>query len=518
MACRSERLGRQLKSAALVVCGVFAAVGCKPNALSKTPDPAPSTLPAQSQGAAGQSSVAAAAAAPGSPAAPTFSEIYRDLIMAKGCLVGACHGGPAGGLSMRSEELAYANLVGVSAMGRSSLGSHAPNCADSGLKRVVPGNPDASLLVKKIEHTQPCGAAMPAESVTIPGELSLRVRAWIAAGALNPNGASAPPPSMPTRDTSEPDAGIELPDSGATPSMQRPPDAAIEPTGGANAPAFALCTGCPNDVRDASDTQLRVHHVHLNVRDARQAIDFYVKFFGAKPVRINGQADALWAEPLLFLLHEVTYPLPDSLQVGFEHVGMGTADPAAWFDMARQQGIQADPRNGAPETPTTIPTLGDTSRFVDPSGNSFTFIYVQGPNHERIEVWSGLAKFRHAHFMTPDVATSVDWYAQLLGVPTVFTADVAALAGTNAVELDGVQLNFLSPLEAETFVETDMQPVGHIALSVPNLDAMFAKAKQGKIQIVSEPALTPEGFRSFFVRAPEKVLLEFVEAGPVRVP
>src|SRR5690348_8886757 len=62
----------------------------------------------------------------------------------------------------------------------------------------------------------------------------------------------------------------------------------------------------------------RVHHVHLNVHDSAEAIAFYEKYFGAKPVRLNGAATALWVEPILLLLDEVDTEFPDTLRVGFE--------------------------------------------------------------------------------------------------------------------------------------------------------------------------------------------------------
>jgi catechol 2,3-dioxygenase-like lactoylglutathione lyase family enzyme len=67
----------------------------------------------------------------------------------------------------------------------------------------------------------------------------------------------------------------------------------------------------------------------------------------------------------------------------------------------------------------------------------------------------------------------------------------------------------------ETFVPTDDRPVGHLALAVTDLAPMRARADTLGLDMVAEPALAPEGFRSFFVRAPDRVLLEIVGAGPL---
>jgi catechol 2,3-dioxygenase-like lactoylglutathione lyase family enzyme len=281
----------------------------------------------------------------------------------------------------------------------------------------------------------------------------------------------------------------------------------------------SLCSGCPSDVRDPNDTSLRVHHIHLNVKDAKVSARFYEKHFGAKPVQLNGVAAALWAEPLLFLLEEGDFTPSEELRVGFEHVGMGVKDPQAWFDAASKEGIMVDPRNGAPNMPVSFPIMPGTVPNLDPGVDAFAFVYVRGPNSERIEVWSGLSKFRHAHFMTPDIDGTVAWYEQLLGVPPLMPkSDPTSIIPTNGISLDGVQLNFLAPAAPVDFTKTDGQALDHIAFSVPDLDSMFEHVKALGVPVVSEPGPTPLGFRSFFVRAPQEVLLEFVAAGPVSVP
>ena len=113
---------------------------------------------------------------------PGWSAVYREVIVANGCASGQCHSSPnAGGLSLLSQTTAYTSLVGVAAMGRSQSGA---SCADSGLLRVSPRDPDRSLLVQKLEHTQACGAPMPPAG-TLPAAQLQRGRAWIAGGAAN---------------------------------------------------------------------------------------------------------------------------------------------------------------------------------------------------------------------------------------------------------------------------------------------------------------------------------------------
>lgn len=117
----------------------------------------------------------------------TFSAVFDEVIRGTGCNGGgACHGGGMSvtTLTMRLKDQAYMALVGVPAMSMtlSGMGVH---CADSGLTRVVAGEPDQSLLVQKLEATQSCGDPMPPTTALLSAEQVRLVRAWIENGALN---------------------------------------------------------------------------------------------------------------------------------------------------------------------------------------------------------------------------------------------------------------------------------------------------------------------------------------------
>ena len=142
---------------------------------------APAAAEVAGSGVGGDGS-AAGALADLVPDAPTFSAIYREIIVGRGCNSGACHNGPAGGLSMRSKPIAYESLVGVPAMGISAR-NREQSCANSGFKRVVPGDPERSLLLQKIARTQTCGEPMPPSSEALPSQHVQQVHAWIAKGA-----------------------------------------------------------------------------------------------------------------------------------------------------------------------------------------------------------------------------------------------------------------------------------------------------------------------------------------------
>jgi hypothetical protein len=129
-----------------------------------------------------------AAGSGSTPAGPTFTRVWNEILMLKGCSGEYCHGSGMGGLMLKNKRIAYDALVNVPAAG--------PACAGKGGVRVKPGMPDMSLLLDKLSHTTPsCGEIMPVGVKLAPNcvstmptvctteaELAL-VRDWIAAGA-----------------------------------------------------------------------------------------------------------------------------------------------------------------------------------------------------------------------------------------------------------------------------------------------------------------------------------------------
>ena len=112
--------------------------------------------------------------------AATFSTIYPLLFpRSTKAQCTFCHGLPAndlsnGNLAMGGEQAtAYAALVNM--ISTSSM------CG--GMALVVPGDPEASLLIHKINGTQPCGDRMPQGGDPLPRAQVTMVTNWVAAGA-----------------------------------------------------------------------------------------------------------------------------------------------------------------------------------------------------------------------------------------------------------------------------------------------------------------------------------------------
>ncbi|MBV6404255.1 MAG: hypothetical protein IT228_13165 [Flavobacteriales bacterium] len=82
-----------------------------------------------------------------------------------------CHP-PMGDMDLSATE-AYGNLVNVESSG------HAPAV------RIVPGDPDASVLWNKVNYTEVYGLGMPPDGTALSSEELATIRAWIEQGALN---------------------------------------------------------------------------------------------------------------------------------------------------------------------------------------------------------------------------------------------------------------------------------------------------------------------------------------------
>lgn len=106
------------------------------------------------------------------PEPPSFAAAIQPTLTTT-CAFSGCHGGnrPADGLDLRASA-AYASLVNVPSI-------------QVDLMRVLPGDPEASYLVHKLEGTHTVGSLMPDGGPPLSAELIATVRAWIVGGAPN---------------------------------------------------------------------------------------------------------------------------------------------------------------------------------------------------------------------------------------------------------------------------------------------------------------------------------------------
>jgi hypothetical protein len=100
---------------------------------------------------------------------PTFQSI-QDNVFTPVCT--GCHAGASAPLGLRLDEgSSYALLVNASSVEVPSL------------RRVQPGNPDASYLIQKLEGTAAVGSRMPLNAPPLPASTIAVIRQWITNGA-----------------------------------------------------------------------------------------------------------------------------------------------------------------------------------------------------------------------------------------------------------------------------------------------------------------------------------------------
>jgi hypothetical protein len=129
--------------------------------------------PAAGSGAAGQTAT--------TPGMSTFSSIYTQILVPR-CASPLCHASTSatrGALSI--EAGATASAARSSLLNQPASGTQ---CASAGLALVAPGNPDMSLLYRKLTDMPPCGSRMPPTAALTADEID-RVRTWIANGAAD---------------------------------------------------------------------------------------------------------------------------------------------------------------------------------------------------------------------------------------------------------------------------------------------------------------------------------------------
>jgi hypothetical protein len=121
---------------------------------------------------------------PPAPEEPTFTNVVKDVITDRNCGGPLCHSLTVGGFQLGTKSALYSALVNQPASGP-KCGHGLDGGGPSPYVRVVPGNPDESLLYMKLKRIQPCGDSMPNSSTQLsPDKIGL-VHDWIADGAKN---------------------------------------------------------------------------------------------------------------------------------------------------------------------------------------------------------------------------------------------------------------------------------------------------------------------------------------------
>ena len=103
---------------------------------------------------------------------PSFANVVQPIFQRQNCTNSSCHGQvTAAGLDLRAGA-SFGNLVNTPATSEPIL-------------RVIPGNPDGSYLIIKLEGRQTVGTSMPLGLPRLSTTDLTNIRNWIAQGANN---------------------------------------------------------------------------------------------------------------------------------------------------------------------------------------------------------------------------------------------------------------------------------------------------------------------------------------------
>jgi len=259
------------------------------------------------------------------------------------------------------------------------------------------------------------------------------------------------------------------------------------------------------------------HHVRYNVTHPEKTLEFYQKYLGAVKVKYRNDTDVLFTERSFILFNKVDKQPPSKLASALWHIGWGGIDGPTEYNWLLNQGVEF-----------TVP--------LTPLGNSY-YMYMAGPDREAVEIYTGPRhhRFNHIHLLTDDVNATTQWYIDNLGLSarrrTVEkpSKDAERRTWSNAVTCDNVGIIIFGRPDPDVettwwpaadmgdeYAKTEGRAINHFAFSYRDIEPVFERMKASGVEIVSPIKEDPNvGHTSFYVRAPDNVLVEIVRARPI---
>jgi catechol 2,3-dioxygenase-like lactoylglutathione lyase family enzyme len=247
-----------------------------------------------------------------------------------------------------------------------------------------------------------------------------------------------------------------------------------------------------------------LHHVHLNVSDIDKTTEFYQRIFGAVPIKYNAKVPALLLErSFLFMNRMEAGKIVNHQLTGLTHVSWSAIDGKHEYEWLKSQGVDF-------YTPVSELLPGST------------YMYLYGPDREVIELFDYQRhhRFNHIHLVAKDAAQTAQtaqWFHTLIHAEKAIV--VSKTLGNHTLDIDNVAFSVFAigarftPRENDgTLRITDNSHLDHIAFSFRDLDAAYRRIEKLGVERVGPMATDNDyGFRHFFVRAPNGVLVELVE-------
>ena len=264
------------------------------------------------------------------------------------------------------------------------------------------------------------------------------------------------------------------------------------------------------------------HHVHVNATDPGASTRFYTSKFEAEKGEFAG-LDGVWAYKSWVLFQKAEAPPPREIASGIWHMGWGAEDMRAECEKQAASGTKF-------ETPIT-----DISDLAGRPPGGFFFAYVDGPDHELIELNTATHHhFGHVHLLSEDPVAAGEWYRKHLGIPVRGKETKRRLyrefpvAPASFLQADNVSM-IIYPVDyarvqwpelwktRKTFEATRGRAIDHIAFSVDDLGATLDRLRGEGVHLLEGMRTIGGGTKTAFIEGPDKVWIELV-AGHAQKP
>lgn len=263
------------------------------------------------------------------------------------------------------------------------------------------------------------------------------------------------------------------------------------------------------------------HHVHINATDPAASAAFYPAKFDCEQAKYVDGSDAVWAQKSWLLFNKAGSAPPAEIVSPIWHIGWGAEDMKATYEKQLASGTEF-------QTPLT-----DISALAGRTSGSFFYAYVDGPDHELIELnTANHHRFGHLHLLSLDPVAAGEWYSKHLGLPLrgkqaekrVYEGFPVAPAAF--LQADNVSM-IVYPVEyarvswpklwdgRKEFESTKGRSIDHIAFSVDNVDAAVTRLRAKGVKLLA-PARDIKGVKSAMIEGPDHIVIELVEGQAVR--
>ena len=233
------------------------------------------------------------------------------------------------------------------------------------------------------------------------------------------------------------------------------------------------------------------HHVHINTTDPAASIAFYTSKFDCEKAAGPDGHDAIRAQKSWLLFNRVAQQPPTEILSAIWHIGWGAEDMPAAYQKQLDSGTRF-------QTPLT-----DISELAGRPAGRFFYAYVDGPNHELIELnTASHHQFGHLHLLSADPLAAAEWYHQHLGLPIVGRQ-------TQKQMYNGFQVGPSATLQADN-VRIIIYPVEYARTQWPALWSARKDFLSSAGRVIDHIAFTKEEGKTEFIEGPDHIRIELV--------